>query len=46
MPKNLFPMDNTKKFKYQKLVGHIRWHPDIPADVKIKPFEVFREYSS
>src|SRR6201995_757876 len=42
MPKNLFPMDNTKKFKDQKLVGHNRWHPDIPAAVKIKPGEVFR----
>jgi formamidase len=42
MPKNLFPMDNTKKFKDQKLVGHNRWHPDIPAAVTIKPGEVFR----
>ena len=42
MPKNLFPMDNTKKFKDQKLVGHNRWHPDIPAAVTVKPGEVFR----
>ena len=42
MPKNLFPLDNTKKFKDQKLVGHNRWHPDIPAAVTIKPGEVFR----
>src|ERR1700682_4187393 len=42
MPKNLFPMDNTKKFKEQKLVGHNRWHPDIPAAVTVKPGEVFR----
>ena len=31
MPKNLFPLDNTKKFTDQKHVGHNRWHPDIPA---------------
>jgi acetamidase/formamidase len=42
MPKNLFPLDNTKKFKDQKIVGHNRWHPDIPAAVTIKPGEVFR----
>src|ERR1700736_3027376 len=42
MPKNLFPMDNTKKFKDQEIVGHNRWHPDIPAAVRIKPGEVFR----
>ena len=35
MPKNLFPLDNTKKFRDQKLVGHNRWHPDIPAAVRV-----------
>ena len=33
MPKNLFPLDNSKKFTDQKLVGHNRWHPDIPPAV-------------
>jgi hypothetical protein len=28
---NLFPMDNTKSFTEQRLVGHNRWHPDVPA---------------
>ena len=42
MPKNLFPLDNTKKFTDQKLVGHNRWHPDIPAAVTIKPGTTFR----
>lgn len=42
MPKNLFPLDNTKKFTDQKIVGHNRWHPDIPTAVSIKPGEVFR----
>ena len=42
MPKNLFPLDNTKSFTNQKHVGHNRWHPDIPANVTVKPGEVFR----
>lgn len=42
MPKNLFPLDNTKKFTDQKVVGHNRWHPDVPVAVQIKPGEVFR----
>ena len=37
MPKNLFPLDNSKKFTDQKHVGHNRWHPDIPAPVTVKP---------
>ena len=42
MPRNLFPLDNTKKFTDQKHVGHNRWHPDIPAAVSVKPGDVFR----
>ena len=42
MPKNLFPLDNTKKFTDQKHVGHNRWHPDIPPAVSVKPGDVFR----
>lgn len=42
MPKNIFPLDNTKKFTDQKIVGHNRWHPDIPAAVSVKPGDVFR----
>jgi len=42
MPTNLFPLDNTKKFTDQKHVGHNRWHPDIPANVSVKPGDVFR----
>ena len=36
MPKNLFPLDNTKKFTDQKCVGHNRWHPDIPPAVSVR----------
>jgi formamidase len=42
MPQNLFPLDNTKSFTDQELVGHNRWHPDIPAVVSVKPGDVFR----
>ncbi len=41
MPKNLFPLDNAKSFTNQKHVGHNRWHPDVPANVTVKPGEVF-----
>ena len=34
MPEVVFPLDSTKKFTDQKLVGHNRWHPDIPAAVQ------------
>src|SRR5215218_5092411 len=42
MPKNLFPLDNTRRFTDQLRVGHNRWHPDIPAPVTVKPGDVFR----
>jgi formamidase len=32
MPKSLFPLDNTKKFTDQKLVGDNRWHPTSPCN--------------
>jgi len=42
MSENLFPLDSTKSFTDQKLVGHNRWHGDIPAAVTVKPGQVFR----
>ncbi|WP_055089405.1 formamidase [Dermabacter sp. Marseille-Q3180] len=42
MPKNLFPLDSTKSFKDQDIVGHNRWHPDIPAAVTVNPGDTFR----
>ncbi len=42
MPQVVFPLDSTKKFTDQKYVGHNRWHPDIPANVTVKPGDVFR----
>ncbi|QXW04460.1 MULTISPECIES: formamidase [Rhodococcus] len=42
MPELLFPLDSTKKFTEQAIVGHNRWHPDIPAAVTVKPGDAFR----
>jgi hypothetical protein len=33
MPEVVFPLDSKKKFTEQQIVGHNRWHPDIPAQV-------------
>jgi len=42
MPDVVFPLDSTKRFTDQALVGHNRWHPDIPAQVHVKPDSSFR----
>ena len=42
MPEVVFPLDSTKSFTDQKIVGHNRWHPDIPAQVSVKPGDSFR----
>ncbi len=42
MPKAVYPLDSTKSFTDQQHVGHNRWHPDIPANVTVKPGDVFR----
>ena len=42
MPQVVFPLDSTRKFTDQKYVGHNRWHPDIPANVTVRPGDVFR----
>ena len=42
MPNVVFPLDSQKRFTEQRIVGHNRWHPDIPALVQVKPGDVFR----
>jgi formamidase len=42
MPKVVFPLDSSKKFTDQAIVGHNRWHGDIPAQVQVKPGDSFR----
>ena len=42
MPMNVYPLDSTKSFTDQQYVGHNRWHPEVPANVSVKPGDVFR----
>ncbi|WP_020494948.1 formamidase [Sciscionella marina] len=42
MPDVIFPLDSTKAFTEQEILGHNRWHPDIPAAVRVKPGDTFR----
>src|SRR5882757_10088504 len=42
MPEDVFPLDSQKRFTEQRIVGHNRWHPDVPALVQVKPGDVFR----
>ena len=42
MPEVIFPLDSSKPFTEQQLIGHNRWHPDIPAQVNVKPGDTFR----
>jgi len=42
MPKVVFPLDSSKSFEDQKIVGHNRWHPDIPPAATVKRGEAFR----
>ncbi|MCL1900172.1 MAG: acetamidase/formamidase family protein, partial [Promicromonosporaceae bacterium] len=42
MPDIVFPLDPTKTFEDQKIVGHNRWHPDIPPVVTLKPGQSVR----
>lgn len=42
MPKVIFPLDSSKKFEDQKIIGHNRWHPEIPPAATVKRGESFR----
>ncbi|MBO0689863.1 MAG: acetamidase/formamidase family protein [Candidatus Dormibacteraeota bacterium] len=42
MAKPIFEVDLDKPFDQQAIVGHNRWHPDIPSVVSVKPGDVFR----
>ena len=41
-PQVVFPLDSTKKFTEQQIIGHNRWHWAIPAQVQVKPGDTFR----
>ncbi|MEZ0340635.1 formamidase [Mycobacterium sp. pV006] len=42
MPELIFPLDSTKRFVDQQVLGHNRWHPDIPAAVTVRSGDSFR----
>jgi formamidase len=42
MPKTIFPINLQKPMSEQELVGHNRWHPDIPSAVAVNPGDSFR----
>jgi formamidase len=42
MPKTIFPINLQKPMAEQELVGHNRWHPDIPSAVSVNAGDSFR----
>jgi formamidase len=42
MPEVVFPLDSSNEFTEQRIVGHNRWHPDIPALVQVRQGDSFR----
>jgi formamidase len=40
--RTLFSLDNGKPFTEQEVVGHNRWHPEIPPVASVRPGTVFR----
>jgi len=37
MPEVLFSVDQSKPFREQRVLGHNRWHPDIPPVATVRP---------
>jgi len=42
MPEVVFSVDQTLSMRDQKVPGHNRWHPDIPAAATVRPGSEFR----
>ncbi|MHC3003892.1 formamidase [Gordonia metallireducens] len=42
MPDVIFPVDHAKPFRAQELVGHNRWHPEIPPVATVRSGQSFR----
>jgi len=38
----LFKVDLSKPWSQQQVLGHNRWHPDIPAAASVNPDTTFR----
>ncbi len=42
MPETLFRVDLSKRWEQQEVLGHNRWHPDIPPVAAVNPGTEFR----
>jgi len=42
MPEVIFSVDQNRPMADQRVPGHNRWHPDIPAAASVKPGDDFR----
>lgn len=42
MPETIFALDPDKSFREQSVVGHNRWHPEIPPVATIEPGQAVR----
>lgn len=42
MPEVKFKVDQSRTFAEQEVLGHNRWHPDIPSVATVRPGEEFR----
>lgn len=42
MPDVIFPLDDSRPFHDQELIGHNRWHPEIPPVATVRPGQTFR----
>lgn len=40
----IFPVHPARPFDDQELIGHSRWHPEIPPVATVRPGETFRVY--
>ncbi|MGV0873170.1 formamidase [Mycolicibacterium sp. XJ879] len=42
MPDVIFSLDPDKRFDEQDVLGHSRWHPEIPPVASVRPGQTFR----
>lgn len=42
MPEVIYEVDQSRSFFEQKVLGHNRWHPDIPPVASVRPGSEFR----
>jgi formamidase len=42
MPEVIFSVDQSRPFREQRVLGHNRWHPDVPPVATVRPGAEFR----